>query len=403
MLIKTVDKPIIDHRAKTVLWLTLSALIFFPPFAVNNFFAGRIITGWVSVLVILILVLQAWTIYKGGINHSLNVAGLVPVIIILLVAAFYYQRVIGAFWYYPAILLIYFILPRRKAIYVSIYLLLVVIPSVWLALENALAIRIAVTLLAVSIFSAIFVLIIEQQQQEMEKKEARRRHSITSVAHEIRTPLATTLAQTEAMRDGIRPLDKDELAMISRSVEHITSLVDDIYLLSLDDISALSVNKRNVLIAGVVDDALTAMKSKLAKNSLQVVNSVDPDISLFVDPNRLRQIIDNLLENCCRYTAPDGIVFISAQRQQLMLELTIADSGPGVDDEQLQQLFERFYRADKSRSYNLSVSGSGLGLSLVKALAEAHGGYAKAQHAEQGGLSVSVFFPLAADNGRENV
>ncbi len=390
------DKPIIDYRVKTIFWITVTALVFVPAFAINNFIAGRTTMGWMSVLVVSVLVLQAWTIYRGRFYRLLTTAVLVPVIVLFVMAAFYYQQIIGALWCYPAVLVFYFILPRRKAIYASICLLLVAVPSAWFALEHSLATRVAVTLLAVTFFSAIFVLIIEQQQQELEEKEAQRRDSMASASHELRTPLTTTLAQVEAMRDGIRPLDEFQLATVSRSIEHMASLVDDLYLLSLADVRQLTVNKQTVAIVDTVEDALAAVKTKLADHSLQIANNAIPNVSLSADPHRLRQIIDNLLENCCRYTSSGGSIHLSVEREQHMLKFTVADSGPGVSDKQLKKLFERFYRTDQSRSRHLG--GAGLGLSLIKALSEAHGGHVKAAHAKQGGLAISVFFPLTNDH-----
>lgn len=177
-----------------------------------------------------------------------------------------------------------------------------------------------------------------QAKKKFEQKEKQQRDSIASASHELRTPLTTMMAKVSAIQDGIRPLDQEQMSSLARTVEHLTSLVKDLYVLSLAD-------------------------------------------------------IDNLLENCARYTNSGGTVFVTVTKSDSHAELIVADSGPDVDDEALTMLFERFYRVDKSRSRQ--KGGAGLGLSLVKALVELHGGQVKAFHASQGGLGFSVTIPLA--------
>lgn len=392
MVAITKNRAILHYRAQATLWLAITALVLLPPFAFNNFVYERYILGIASLLIIAILSLHTWTIYRGRYMPVLTVLGLVPAIIAFLVFCFQQQGIIGALWSFPCALVLYFLLPRRQAIIASLCLLAVALPSAWSVLEPYLAIRVAITLIAVTAFSAIFVLIIERQQQEIEKKEAMLRDTMASASHELRTPLATLMAQIEAMRDGIRPLEQNQLTLLSHSIDHFNDLVSDLYLLSLADVSALFCKKTLTRLDKILYEAVESVKSKLTNNNLLVEINAQSPIEINGDAKRLRQIIDNLLENCYRYSSPGGKITIKIKQHTFRVELSISDTGPGVSDAELPLLFNRFYRVDQSRSRE--KGGTGLGLSLVKALAEAHGGHVKAFQASEGGLGISVTLPL---------
>ncbi len=187
MLIEHKSKAIVNYRARVTLWLTITALLILTVFLINNFLHQRYLLGIGSLGLVVILVLQAWTIYRGRQFQRLTATVLAPTMIVYLAIAFHYQNIIGALWCYPSVLVFYFILPRHQAIFASICLLIVAIPSAWFILDPPVAARVAATLGAVAIFSAIFVLIIEQQQQELEHKELQRRDSmgqcLTRIAH----------------------------------------------------------------------------------------------------------------------------------------------------------------------------------------------------------------------------
>lgn len=392
MQTRTKNRAILHYRAQATLWLAIAALILLPPFAFNHFVQERYILGVVVLIVIFFLGLVTWTIYRGHYMPALTVFGLVPALIGCLAHGFPELGMIAAMWCYPCALVLYFILPGRQAIIASLCMLVLILPSAWFILDPYLAIRFAVTLTAVTVFSGVFVFIIERQQQELEKKEAMLRDTMASASHELRTPLATLVAQIEAMRDGIRPLDQQQLTLLSHSVDHFNDLVSDLYLLSLADVSALFCNKTLTRLDKILHEAVDSVRSKLADHNLLVEIKRESLIEINGDAKRLRQIIDNLLENCYRYCSPGGKITIKIKQHAFRVELSITDTGPGVSDAELPLLFNRFYRVDQSRSRE--KGGTGLGLSLVKALAEAHGGHVKAFHAAEGGLGISVTLPL---------
>ena len=386
-------QAIINFRTRTIFWLTLTALVFLPWFTVNNFLQGRLIVGVFAVLIIAILSLQAWTIYRQKYVALLTVAGLVPAIILFLVSAIIYQGIIGPLWCYPAVLVFYFILPRLQAAVASFLLVIIIAPMSWYLLDAGTALRVTVTLLLVTIFSAIFVSIIRQQQRELEDKEIRLRESMAGASHELRTPLATLLAKVEAIKDGIRPMNNEEIASLANSVGHLSTLVNDLYLLSLSDVSSVICLCEDIQVSAIAQNALINIHEAFEKRKISVDIDLPDHHWVEADPARLRQMLDNLLENCARYTEENGTVYINSSQQGSKTIIAVEDSGPGVSSDSLNKLFQRFYREDKSRSRGFG--GSGLGLPLVRALAEAQHGSVHAAHSSHGGLAVSVYLPTA--------
>lgn len=226
----------------------------------------------------------------------------------------------------------------------------------------------------------------------LERTDALRREGMASVSHELRNPLATMITEVEAMRDGIRPLNEEQLSALSGSMEHLSTLVDDLYQLALADVKALVCHKEPLAWDSVVNEGVAAAQARLTARRLTVTTDIEADTVVDGDAKRLRQVIDNLLENCCRYTASGGAVTVSLRWRKGEAELTVADDGPGVADADLAALFDRFYRADPSRSRE--TGGAGLGLALVRAIAEAHGGRVHAFHSASGGLGITVAIPV---------
>lgn len=347
--------------------------------------------GLGALAVIFMLAYQVWSHHCGRYSIYPVIAGVVPVIVLFLGMAFQQLGIIGALWCFPAVIAFYFMLPERPAWLANVMLLTVVIPHAWWLLEPGVAIRVVVTLTISSLFSAIFVRVITRQQMRLEQSEEKRREGMAGVSHELRTPLATLNAQVDAMLDGIRPLERSQLMTLSRSLEHINGLVDDLYLLALADVGELVCRKEVVRWDRIAEDAVELVEHNLAQRGITIIHQIGHPINVTGDTRRLRQILDILLENCSRYTQDNATVTVTLQCCHGIAELTVSDSGPGVSGEALDSLFERFYRAESSRSR--ANGGAGLGLALIKALAEAHGGRVSAFRAEEGGLGICVALP----------
>lgn len=371
--------------------VAISGLVFLTPFAVNNFLRNRIELGIGSSVIVIVLALIAWTLRRGHYNVWLVFLGLVPTTIAFLAISYHQQGIIGALWCFPAVPAFYFILPERHAWLANLLLVCMSVPQAWVLLDPHIAARVTATLLITSIFSAIFVRVIISQQLRLAKIEEQRRDSMTSASHELRTPLALLVAKIQAMRDGVRPLNQEQLTSLYLSVKHMSDLVDDLYTLTLADGRALAFTKGLERLDEIVTNAVTAARDKMAEHGLVLNKFIEAPLLVTGDAKHLRQIVENLLGNCYRYATPGGTVTVTLERKGSMAVLTVSDSGPGVSDEALPHLFERFYRVDRSRSRE--KGGTGLGLSLVKVLVEVHDGQVEAFHSNEGGLGIRIQLP----------
>ncbi len=166
----TAEKPeqAPDFMIKSTLWIAITGLILLAPFAVNDFIQGRYVLGAGALFIVTILMINVWHCSQGRYYPLVTLLGLVPGIIIFLFLALGKLGIIGALWCYPAVIAIYTMLPERKAWIANISLLVFVLPQIWNVLEMPIATRAIVTLIAVSIFSAIFIRIITAQQRNLE-------------------------------------------------------------------------------------------------------------------------------------------------------------------------------------------------------------------------------------------
>jgi diguanylate cyclase len=165
--IPTLDNDI-DFRRRSTLGVALIGLLIITPFSINNFIQDRLLLGAGSVAIVLTLMYSAWCCSRGRYSPWLTMFVLVPIILLFLSLAYQRQGIIGALWCYPAVLSFYFMLPERKAWLVNGVLLAVMLPQAWMVLEFPIAVRVAATLLAVSVFSIIFIRVISQQQDNLQ-------------------------------------------------------------------------------------------------------------------------------------------------------------------------------------------------------------------------------------------
>jgi two-component system OmpR family sensor kinase len=236
---------------------------------------------------------------------------------------------------------------------------------------------------------------IESAFKAREASESRLRRFVADASHELRTPLSAVRAYAELFSRGAasRPADLERsMTGISRESERMSFLVEDLLLLArLDEGRPLA--DEQVELDEVIGEAV------------ETARTVDPDRQLDVeleparvlgDRDRLRQVVDNLLANVRAHTPPGAPARVSLRRVDGSAEVEVSDSGPGMDEEQLARVFERFFRADPSRAR--ASGGVGLGLSIVVAVAEAHGGTVTAQGTPGEGATFRVTLPLASDS-----
>jgi two-component system, OmpR family, sensor histidine kinase BaeS len=212
--------------------------------------------------------------------------------------------------------------------------------------------------------------------------EGLRRRLVADVAHELRTPLTNLRGYLEGFADGVVTPTPATLSMLHSEVVRLERLVDDLHQLSQVDAAELELRlKDNVDLAQLVDRLVALQRPEIEARELSVEITIGSDASeLTTDPDKLAQILRNLLENACRFTPVGGDVRISSERRGARHVIEVANSGPGIAPDDVSRIFERFYRAEKSRSRERG--GAGIGLAIVKGLAEAHGGSVGAESRE---------------------
>jgi len=232
---------------------------------------------------------------------------------------------------------------------------------------------------------------VNQLAGALEKNRTARRRWIADIAHELRTPVAILKGEAEALADGIRPADERMKASLQEEIDLLSNLVDDLQTLAMSDAGALNIRKDRTDLSSLVRQSVEMFRDRLDERGISIELRVADAIDVVADQSRLRQLLLNLLENCCRYVEPDGRVRLTLSRDHRRVKLVLEDSGPGLDPEQMGKLFDRFYRVEGGRSR--SGGGSGLGLSICKNIVEAHGGDIHAERSGLGGLQISASLP----------
>lgn len=229
----------------------------------------------------------------------------------------------------------------------------------------------------------------------LEKNRLARSQWIADISHELRTPLSILRGKIEALQDGVYQPTDEVYRSLHREVMHLGLLVEDLYQLSLSDLGAMSYQRVEVEACWALNQAISLMEPEFAMNGLQLETriDIDPDVTIYGDNERLKQLFTNLLANAIRYTDEGGTIRISVDEEKQHLAVTFEDTPPGVSDADLARLFDRLYRVEGSRSRELG--GAGLGLSICHSIAKGHNGTIEAGHSELGGLLVRVRLPLA--------
>lgn len=218
-----------------------------------------------------------------------------------------------------------------------------------------------------------------------------RQQWIADIAHELRTPLSVLRAEIESLQDGVRPLDQDSLASLAAEAARLARLVDDLHMLSMSDLGALSYHKEPTPLAEIVEDVLDPQRRVIAERGLELETRLDRDAMVFADEARLSQVFANLLQNSLRYTDSPGKIAVAVRREPDRVVVEWEDSAPGVPQHELEKLTDRLYRVEGSR--NRASGGSGLGLAIAAAIVEGHGGTLIARASALGGVTIEVALP----------
>lgn len=219
-------------------------------------------------------------------------------------------------------------------------------------------------------FDAVAVAFNDMAERLHSTEESRRR-LLGDVAHELRTPLATLAAELEAVIDDVLPWDAASQDVLIHQVERLRLIAQDLDDVSRAEEGRFTLDRREVATEELIAPVVAAAAGRFEAKGVQLRSIID-DGPVWADPQRVGQILSNLLDNALRHTPAGGNVTVTAHRDRTAVIVTVTDTGDGLSADQLQHVFERFYRADAARARD--AGGSGIGLTIARSLALAHDG-----------------------------
>lgn len=228
----------------------------------------------------------------------------------------------------------------------------------------------------------------------LEKSSDARRQYTADISHELRTPLTVLRVELEALLEGVRESSPEALASLYGEILQLDSLVDDVYQLSLTDIGAMTYRKEMCSTAEILQQAVDGFRNNFSMKGVQLLLAIEGSANSLIhgDRIRFRQLFDNLLKNSLKYTNRGGRLEIRMSQQGNLVRADFEDTPPGVADAELDLLFDRFYRVEKSR--NRVFGGAGLGLTICRNIVEAHDGAVSAFHSRLGGVGIRIELPV---------
>jgi two-component system, OmpR family, sensor histidine kinase BaeS len=227
---------------------------------------------------------------------------------------------------------------------------------------------------------------------ELSRSVNARKQMTADIAHELRTPLSLILGHAEAVHDGVLPPSTENFEIIREEATRLEHLINDLRTLSLADAGELSMQMETVDPQRLIQEVSALYQYQAQKKNITFELDIAPDLPpIEVDPGRMTQVLTNILDNAMRHTPEGGRIILAAGEVQDLVELSVQDSGPGLNIEDADRIFERLYRADPSRFRE--DGGSGLGLAIAKSIVQAHGGQISAESEPGSGLKIRIRLP----------
>src|SRR5258708_9800198 len=214
------------------------------------------------------------------------------------------------------------------------------------------------------------------------------------IAHELRTPISIILGHAEAVHDGVLPPSPETFEIIREEAERLEHLVDELHTLSLADAGELKLALRPYSPEKLLVDVQKIFGQHARQKNITLVLEAAPDLpQIEVDPERMKEVFGNILDNALRYTPENGKIKLSAGVSANLVEMRVQDSGPGLEQAELEKIFDRFYRTESSRARE--QGGSGLGFAIAKSIVEKHNGRIWAESRAGEGLTVVIQIPTS--------
>jgi two-component system phosphate regulon sensor histidine kinase PhoR len=258
--------------------------------------------------------------------------------------------------------------------------------------------RLYIQIIAVSLQKSIpgSTLMVFQDLTRIRRLEIIRRDFVSNVSHELRTPLAGMKAITETLEEGALedpPAARRFLLRMDNEIDNLTQLVQELLELSRIESGKVPLNQKVLPPAQLVERAFNRMQLQAERTGLKMSYECAPNLpSIYIDQDRMEQVLVNLIHNAIKFTPPGGAITILAYLRARNVIFLVRDTGVGISTENLPRIFERFYKTDPSRS----GGGTGLGLSIARHLVEAHGGKIWAESEPGKGSSFYISLPAAA-------
>ena len=232
---------------------------------------------------------------------------------------------------------------------------------------------------------------------ELDRADQQRRNLTADVAHELRTPLQIIQGNLEGILDGVYQPDREQIAATLEETRLLARLVNDLQTLSRAEAGQLPLHRADVSVADLLSDVQTSFSGQAAAAGIQLVLEIPQnfrDLSFSVDPDRIDQVLSNLVANAIRMTPDGGKIVLRASSDGEQIQMEVEDSGPGITPEDLPYIFDRFYRGDRARTRQAGT-GSGLGLAIARQLIQAHGGTIEAFSPPGKGALIRIRLPFA--------
>lgn len=236
-----------------------------------------------------------------------------------------------------------------------------------------------------------------QDNESLRRRDALRAQLLATASHELRTPLTSIMSFAEVMAEpGVTEEERAEfVAIIQRNAHRLLTLVDDLLLLTRLGSEATPLRTQRIGIGGVVDGVVTSARARTRAGGPRILRAGQGDPRVEADPERLAQVFDNLVTNALKYGSPDGEIRVTVDDLPGRVGVTVSDDGPGIPPDELESVFERFFRSTSARAS--AVPGTGLGLALVQSIVERHGGTVSIESTVGVGTRVRVELPTAEE------